>query len=70
MDINPDDIETYTVLKGPEATAQFGSQGAGGAILITTKKEKLASLLRIIPSRDVLKALINFLKDSMCMRRG
>ncbi|MGJ1360169.1 MULTISPECIES: SusC/RagA family TonB-linked outer membrane protein [Sphingobacterium] len=40
MDINPDDIETYTILKGPEATAQFGSQGAGGAILITTKKGK------------------------------
>ncbi|PUV23396.1 SusC/RagA family TonB-linked outer membrane protein [Sphingobacterium athyrii] len=41
MDINPDDIETYTVLKGPEATAQFGSQGAGGAILITTKRGKV-----------------------------
>jgi ferric enterobactin receptor len=40
MDINPNDIETYTIMKGPEATALFGSAGAGGAILITTKKGK------------------------------
>ncbi|MCW3073964.1 MAG: SusC/RagA family TonB-linked outer membrane protein [Flaviaesturariibacter sp.] len=37
-DINPNDIETITVLKGPEATALYGSQAAGGAIVITTKK--------------------------------
>lgn len=37
-DINPDDIEAITVLKGPEATAQYGSDGAGGAIVITTRK--------------------------------
>ena len=37
-DINPEDIETVTILKGPEATAQYGSDGASGAILITTKK--------------------------------
>jgi ferric enterobactin receptor len=40
IDINPNDIETYTVLKGPEATALYGSAGASGAILITTKKGK------------------------------
>jgi ferric enterobactin receptor len=40
MDINPNDIESYTIMKGPEATALFGSAGAGGAILITTKKGK------------------------------
>lgn len=37
-DINPNDIETITVLKGPEAAALYGSQGASGAIIITTKK--------------------------------
>ncbi len=36
--INPDDIETMTVLKGPEAGALYGSRGANGVILITTKK--------------------------------
>ena len=40
MDINPEDIESYVVMKGPEATALYGSQGAGGAILITTKRAK------------------------------
>lgn len=40
MDVNPDDIETVTILKGPEATALYGSQGASGVVLITTKKGK------------------------------
>jgi ferric enterobactin receptor len=39
-DINSEDIETLTVLKGPEATALYGSDGASGAIIITTKKGK------------------------------
>ena len=37
-DINPDDIESVTVLKGAAASALYGSQGANGVILITTKK--------------------------------
>ena len=37
-DINPDDVESMTVLKGPEATALYGVQGGNGAILINTKK--------------------------------
>jgi TonB-linked SusC/RagA family outer membrane protein len=36
--INPDDIETYTVLKGPAAAALYGSRGQYGAIQITTKR--------------------------------
>jgi len=39
-DINPDDIENITVLKGAGATALYGSRGANGVILITTKKAK------------------------------
>ncbi len=39
-DINPNDIESVTVLKGPEATALYGSQASSGAIIITTKKAK------------------------------
>ncbi len=39
-DINPDDIETMTVLKGGTAAALYGSRAANGAILITTKKGK------------------------------
>jgi len=36
-DINPEDIETVTVLKGPGASALYGQRGANGAIIITTK---------------------------------
>ncbi len=36
--ISPDDIESYTVLKGPTAAALYGSRAQFGAILITTKK--------------------------------
>lgn len=39
-DINPNDIESITVLKGPEATALYGSQASSGAIVITTRKAK------------------------------
>lgn len=40
--INPDDIDTYTVLKGPAAAALYGYQAYNGALLITTKKGKLS----------------------------
>lgn len=36
--ISPDDIDTYTVLKGPTASAMYGTRGVNGAIIITTKK--------------------------------
>ena len=36
-DVNPDDIESVTVLKGPAATALYGSAASNGAIVITTK---------------------------------
>jgi TonB-linked SusC/RagA family outer membrane protein len=38
QDINPDDIDDITVLKGAAATALYGSRGANGVLLITTKK--------------------------------
>lgn len=40
VDLNPDDIESIQVLKGPNAAALYGSKAANGAILITTKKGK------------------------------
>ncbi len=39
-DINPNDIESVNVLKGAAATALYGSRGANGVIMITTKKGK------------------------------
>jgi len=40
LDINPDDIESVTILKGPAAAALYGSRAGTGAILYTTKKGK------------------------------
>lgn len=40
MDINPNDIESVTILKGAAATALYGVRAANGAIAITTKKGK------------------------------
>ena len=39
-DINPNDVESVNVLKGPEASALYGFYGANGAIVITTKRGK------------------------------
>lgn len=39
-DINSEDVESMTVLKGPNASALYGSRGANGVILITTKSGK------------------------------
>lgn len=39
-DLDPDDIESIVVLKGPNAAALYGSKAANGAILVTTKKGK------------------------------
>ncbi len=36
-DLNPEDIESVSILKGPAATALYGSRAANGAIVITTK---------------------------------
>lgn len=38
VDINPDDIESISVLKGPAATALYGIQAGAGVVIITTKK--------------------------------
>ena len=40
MDVNPDDIENMSVLKGPAASALYGSRAANGVVIITTKKGK------------------------------
>ncbi len=46
-DINPDDIESISVLKGAAATALYGSRAANGVILITTKKGSKGKALGI-----------------------
>jgi TonB-dependent SusC/RagA subfamily outer membrane receptor len=43
IDLNPNDIESITVLKGPAATALYGIRAASGALIITTKKGALGA---------------------------
>ena len=45
--INPNDIETFTVLKDASATAIYGSRASNGVIIITTKKGKVGSKMSI-----------------------
>ena len=45
--INPNDIETFTVLKDASATAIYGSRASNGVILITTKKGKAGSPMTV-----------------------
>jgi len=45
--VNPDDIETFTVLKDASSAAIYGSRAAGGVILITTKKPEANQKLKV-----------------------
>ncbi len=45
--INPNDIETFTVLKDASATAIYGSRASNGVIIITTKKGKAGEEMKI-----------------------
>jgi ferric enterobactin receptor len=51
MDINPEEIETITILKGPEASALYGTEGASGAVVITTKRAN-AGTARVLYSNS------------------
>ncbi|MDN5213727.1 SusC/RagA family TonB-linked outer membrane protein [Fulvivirgaceae bacterium BMA12] len=53
QDINPDDIESISVLKGPNATALYGSRGANGVILVTTKSGKGSQGFRVDINQNV-----------------
>lgn len=58
-DINPEDIESMTVLTGAAAAALYGSEAANGAIVITTKKGKAGyTNLTVTQSTDFLKPFI------------
>ncbi|MGB4776514.1 MAG: SusC/RagA family TonB-linked outer membrane protein [Daejeonella sp.] len=46
-DINPDDVESVTILKGASATALYGSRAAHGVVMVTTKKGQMNQKMRI-----------------------
>jgi iron complex outermembrane receptor protein len=51
--INPNDIETFTILKDASATAIYGSRASNGVILITTKKGKVGSKFSVTYNGNV-----------------
>ena len=53
MDLNSEDIENISVLKGAAATAIYGTAGAGGVILITTKKGSKGQKLQVSVSTQI-----------------
>ncbi|MEO1256620.1 MAG: SusC/RagA family TonB-linked outer membrane protein, partial [Bacteroidota bacterium] len=59
IDLNPNDIESLTVLKGPSATALYGIRAANGAIVITTKSGKKNSAPSISISSSVEFSEVN-----------
>ena len=46
--INPQDIESFNVLKDASATAIYGSRGSNGVIIITTKKGRKGKSLQFL----------------------
>lgn len=53
QDINPDDVENISVLKGASATALYGSRASNGVIMITTKRAKKSAGLGVEFSSSV-----------------
>lgn len=65
LDINPSDIESVSILRGPAAAALYGSRGGNGAIIITTKRGKYGKgkSLGITFSSSVELSKVNKLPD-------
>ncbi|NJN33009.1 MAG: TonB-dependent receptor plug domain-containing protein [Saprospiraceae bacterium] len=57
-DINPNDVESITVLKGPSAAALFGSRAANGALLVTTKRGKKGGGKITLNSNNYLSSVL------------
>ncbi|MDR0659232.1 MAG: SusC/RagA family TonB-linked outer membrane protein [Prevotellaceae bacterium] len=62
MDINPEDIESMSVLKGAAAAALYGSRAADGVVIITTKKGS-EGVLRVNLSNKYTYSWVNRLPD-------
>jgi len=62
-DINPDDVESITVLKGPNAAALYGSRAGNGVILVTTKKGSSSNKLGVTVKTNLSMDDTMFLPD-------
>lgn len=61
LDLNPEDIESVTVLKGPAAAALYGVRAGNGAIIYTTKKAKQG--IRAVYTSSMEISMVNKLPD-------
>jgi len=57
--LNPDDIESINILKGSNASILYGSQGANGVVVITTKKGKAGKTLVSFSSNTTFQKIIS-----------
>jgi TonB-linked SusC/RagA family outer membrane protein len=69
-EINPNDIESISVLKGPEAAALYGNEGANGVILITTKKGKAGKTKVTYSNRFAQSEITRFPEIQQVYDRG
>jgi TonB-linked SusC/RagA family outer membrane protein len=70
-DINPEDIESISVLKGPSAAALYGSRAGNGVVLITTKSGKKSKGVGItITSNTVIENPYKYLEKHTLMANG
>ncbi|MCY1723213.1 SusC/RagA family TonB-linked outer membrane protein [Prolixibacteraceae bacterium Z1-6] len=70
-DLNPDDIESMSVLKGPSAAALYGSRAGNGVVLITTKSGKKSKGLGVnISSNTVIESPYKFLEKHTLFANG
>ena len=70
MDLNPDDIESISVLKGPSAAALYGLRAAAGAIVITTKKGKDGSTQVSFSSRATMNKVARLPEQQDKFKQG
>ena len=63
MDINPEDVENMSVLKGPAAAALYGSRAAAGVIVITTKKGNTDGTTEVTFNTRFTTSWVNRLPD-------
>jgi TonB-linked SusC/RagA family outer membrane protein len=69
-ELNPNDIESVTVLKGPEAAALYGNEGANGVILITTRRGESGSGRVTYKARVAMSELYLFPEIQQVYGRG
>lgn len=62
-DISPDDIESMTVLKGPNAAALYGSRATNGVVIITTKKGRSGQGLGVTFNSTTMVDMVDIQKE-------